>query len=67
MITIELPLDMKDALTKEYCKHFSCTCKVKNGYLYVTTDDPINFLWLGANMNNGFINELLKENNLTNK
>ncbi len=43
---------------KQFADHFGCTCeKTKHkGFFIIKTDEPINFYWLGANVNNEAIN-----------
>lgn len=39
---------------KAYCNHFNCTVEQpKRGehYNVISTDDPTNFFWMGANIN----------------
>lgn len=52
-ITIPISSNVVQAEFKEYCKHFECTA-VKDGdigpYWKISSTDPVNFFWLGANM-----------------
>ena len=35
-----------------YCEHFNCKAFTpKKGEIAIDTEDPINFFWLGANLN----------------
>lgn len=46
---------------QDYCKHFGCQAmKTKTREFYkITTTDIINFYWLGANINNKLLNQLV--------
>jgi len=45
----------------EYAERFGCQAeKTNTKYFYtISTDDPINLYWLGANINNEALNNLL--------
>lgn len=45
---------------KEFAHRFGCRCtKTKNkGYFIISTSDPVNLYWLGANINNSALNQL---------
>lgn len=46
---------------RDYCERFGCTVEKTRhkDYFKVMTDDPTNFYWLGANINNSVLNELM--------
>lgn len=57
MYRIEIPVGVGGNPTQEqlaeFCDYFSCRLqKKKKGYPYwtITSEDPLNFFWLGANI-----------------
>lgn len=44
---------------KDFAEHFGCKAeKTKHKYYFkITTEDPVNLYWLGANVNNAAINQ----------
>ncbi len=65
MHTIELQWPGKSiGEAQDFCQRFGCTAqKTKHkGYFLISTDDPINFYWLGCNMHNAWINEMCPSN-----
>lgn len=46
---------------RDYAARFGCEAhKTKHkGYFRITTLDPVNLYWLGANINNGLLNALM--------
>jgi hypothetical protein len=60
-IEIQLPGISFDRL-KKFAKHFGCDAFRTNnsGHYRITTNDAINFYWLGMNLNNSFLNKVEK-------
>lgn len=54
-VSIQIPIgDYKYEKFSAFCKHFGCTCeKPKRGDVYFTikSKNPVNFFWLGCNLN----------------
>lgn len=47
---------------EDFARHYGCKSEyqVKKHRYRITTENPANFFWLGANMVNGYINDLNK-------
>lgn len=65
MHKIYLPFGCGDFTPDEmaaFCESYGCKSKYQRAKAQyeVTTDNPVNFFWLGANMVNGYINALNK-------
>ena len=58
-IEIHLPTTQFPEI-RNFARHFGCEAHpTKDKFYYrITTDNPVNFFWLGANMNNSALNEL---------
>lgn len=49
---------------RDFANRLGCEAhKTKHrGYFKITTEDPINFYWLGANIHNTYFNQIEKSN-----
>ena len=58
-IIIQLP-DVSLGEIRDFAKRFGCDAhKTKDRFYYrITTDEVINFYWLGCNMNNNIMNQV---------
>jgi len=59
--------DLNIAELIPFCNHYKCSITYQDkskAYFKITSDDPVNFFWLGCNWNNGLLNEM---NNLINQ
>jgi hypothetical protein len=49
-----------EAQVKSFCEHYNCKAERKKGEYWITSNDPINFFWLGMNFNNHVLNKLMQ-------
>lgn len=65
--SIEIPIDiMPRTQMSIMCDRFDCSllpARRGDAYYRITSENATNFFWLGANINNGTINNLIEEIN----